>query len=323
MQAEGRRQVLAIHRGIEHQSPRRIGEAGDAPAIGRRQRLSQKLGQGLGRQCTDDIVRLEGKRLLGRPLAAELPAAGPWTHRTDAVAQTQTTALGRKHLLEGRAELLHRPVEMPKPQRVLGHGQHRGPVERRRAISRLLGIEAQLEIQKAAQALIRAAAAQEQQVRHRGGREQATGQGAGPHRPQQLAQIPEGARRQHRILGREGPIAAVQQSAEGPEAFASGELALALQTPRLGIPPELNRGFSGAELDAAAGVKGGGCGERGTEVGHQALMNAPRFKARDLGRPDIKGVGTAAKGARAAPGLAVGFQQLHLQTLSGQQGGGG
>ena len=67
---------------------------------------------------------------------------------------------------EAFAETLHRTLKVPEPQRGLTHLQHRGAIQGRRAVTWLLGIEAQLEVEKAAESFVPAATRQPQQVAH-------------------------------------------------------------------------------------------------------------------------------------------------------------
>ena len=93
-----------------------------------------------------------------------------------------------------------------------------------------------------------------QQVGDGGPGEQAAGDGAQAQGPQQLADIPGGARRQDWILGGKGPIGLVQGAAELPKPLAAGELLDSFDVPALGIPPEGNRRASIAQIHHAARV---------------------------------------------------------------------
>ena len=115
----------------------------------------------------------------------------------------------------------------------------------------------------------------------------------------------------------------MQALAELPEALTTGELLLTFLAPALRISPNPNRRLPIGEIHDTARIEGRGAWQRYVQFSKQALVAAALLKASDLGGAGIKGVGTASKGSRAAPGLAVGFQQLHLQTLSSQQCGGG
>ena len=62
------------------------------------------------------------------------------------------------------AQHLHRSFQMPEPERCLGHVQDGCAVKRRRAIGWFLGVQLQLEVEKAPQPLIANAPAQLQQI---------------------------------------------------------------------------------------------------------------------------------------------------------------
>ncbi|MFM9046831.1 MAG: FAD-dependent oxidoreductase, partial [Cyanobium sp.] len=212
------------------------------------------------------------------------------------VAQPEVSARGRQPPLQGCAQGLHRPMQMPEPPRLLHHREHGGAIEGRRAIGGFLGVEAQLQIQEAAQALIASAAAEAQQIRHRGGGEQATAEHGGIEGRQQLAEIPGGAGWQHRIAAGEAPGALMQPGAQLPEGLAAGELALPFLPPVRGIAPVADRLARPLQQHAAAGIQRPGGRQRQAEVLDQARMAAARFRARHLGGAHIPGVRTATEG---------------------------
>ena len=237
------------------------------------------------------------------------------------MAQAQLASGLAQSCFQTGAELLHRAMQVPQPQWLLHHRQHRDPVQGCGAIGRLLGIQPELQIQKPPQPLVpRAAAATEpQQVGHRGTTEQAAEHSAGPNGLQQLAEIPAVARRQHRLPRGEGPVAAVQALAELPEALTTGELLLTFLAPALRISPNPNRRLPIGEIHDTARIQGRGAWQRYVQFSKQALVAAALLKASDLGGAGIKGVGTASKGASAATALVVGLQQHHAAALTGQQ----
>ena len=230
----------------------------------------------------------------------------------------------RQGPLQGVAEGLHRALQVPQPQGFLHHRQHRGAVERRRAIGRLLGIELQLQIEEAPQPLVAAAAAEGQQVGHGGGGEQTTGQIRRPQGAQQLAQIPPGTGRQHRIPRREGPVGPVHGVAQGPEPLAAGKLPPPFVLPAGRITPDPHRLAAIGQIHHAARIQ-----RHRRRWCHPQMTKQPRVDAGGsavpllqpghLGGAHIEDVGAAPEGARAAAALVVRLQQLHSQAFLRQQ----
>ena len=242
------------------------------------------------------------------------------------VPQPQPAAPAGEGLLQDRAEGLHRTFQMPEPQGLLGHLQHRGSIEGGGTVGGFLGIEPQLEIEEAAQSFAGhtgAATGEALQIGDGGGGGQTARQGCRPQSAQQLAQVPPGAGRQHRIAAGEGPVRPMQGRAEIPEAIASWELATPLLPPGGGITVQTHRWLSIAEIHHAARIERGGRRRRHPEVGEQALVNPPGLQAGHLGGAHIETPGSAAERACAAAALVVGLQQRHRHALPGQQGGGG
>ena len=134
-----------------------------------------------------------------------------------------------------------------------------------------------------------------------------------------MAQIPEIARRQHRVASGKGPVGAMQGVGELPEPLAARELLAAFGLPAAGIAPDLDRGAAIAKLHRAGGIQGAGGRWCHLQVGQQSPMAATRLQARHLGGPHVKVVGAAAETAGAAAALVMGLQQQHPLAGPGQQ----
>jgi len=239
------------------------------------------------------------------------------------VAPLQLTAIAGERLLQAGGQRLHRALEVPEPERLLHHRQHRGAVESGGAIGGLLGVEPQLQIEKPPQpraALTAGAAAEPQQIGHAGRGEQATRQVGGAQGREQLAQIPEGTGRQHRIPRREGPVGPVDRVAEAPEAAAAREALQPLAAPGLRITVDPHRLAAVAQMHHAAGIERRGRGRLQPEPGKQTGMDSARLKAGHLGGAHIEGPGAAAEGAGTAAALMVGLEQQHPHPFAGQEG---
>ena len=293
------------------------------------QGLAEQIGQALGRQAQHHLAGPQGEGLAARPAAPQAPGLAIQGRRheaLEAMAQPQGAAAEGQRLLEGSRQRLHRALQMPEPQGLLHHRQHRGAVQGGGAVGRFLGVEAQLQIEEAPQPparLAAGAAAEALQVGDGGGGEQAAGQIGGAQGAQQLAPVPPGARRQHRIAGREGPVRLVQRIGKAPEALAAGEADQPLGAPGFGVAVDPHRLAAVAEVHLAARIEGRGGRWLHPQGGEQARVDAAGLQPRHLGGADIEGVGTAAEGAGAAAALAVGLEQHHLQPLAGEQRRGG
>ena len=125
--------------------------------------------------------------------------------------QAQLTAGLTQRCFQAGAELLHRAMQVPEPEGLLHHRQHRDPIQRSGAVGWFLGVQLQLQIQKPPQAPVprAAAAAEPQEVGHRGPTQQTAEHIARPNGLQQLAEIPAIAGRQHWPAPSEGPVAGV------------------------------------------------------------------------------------------------------------------
>ena len=239
------------------------------------------------------------------------------------VSQQQLAPGAGEGPLQGGAEGLHRAFQVPQPQGVLGHLQHRGAVEGGGAVGGLLGIQLELQVEKVAQPRpLRPALASRQplQIGHGGPREQPRGQGGEVQGPQQLAQVPGGARRQHRIAARKGPAGPMQGGAEPPETLTPRKLALALGCPGSGIAVQPHRRLAIAQVHHAPRIQGRRRRRRYAEMAKQPFVDAARLQPCHLGGPHIKAPGAPAEAAGATAALGVGLQQGHRQTLPGQQG---
>ena len=236
----------------------------------------------------------------------------------------QQLALGAAEgQLQGGAEDLHRAFQVPQPQGLLGHLQHRGAIEGGGAVGGLLGIELQLQIEEVAQpGPLRPALAARQplQIGHRGPGEQPRRQGGKVQGPQQLAQVPGGAGRQHRIAAGKGPAGSMQGGAEPPKTLAARKLALAFAGPGGGIAVQPHRRPAITQVHHTTRIQRCRRRRRHAELAKQPFVDAARLQPRHLGGPHIKVPGAPAEAAGAAAALVVGLQQRHRQTLPGQQG---
>ena len=88
------------------------------------------------------------------------------------------------------AEALHGTLQVPEAKGCLAHLQDGGSVERCRSIGRLLGVEPELQVEKAAQALIAAAAAESLKIGNGEKTERGCGEIAGCECVERSAQIP-------------------------------------------------------------------------------------------------------------------------------------
>ena len=226
-------------------------------------------------------------------------------------------ALNGRHQLI--AQHLHRSLQMPEPEWCLGHMQDGCAVQRRRAIGRFLGVQLQLEVEKAPQPLIVTATAQPQQIGDGQTCEQSRCQRCGPKGPQQCAEIPEGARRHHRVLAGELPVAGMQLMAKAPEALAAWELTLTLGGPGVRVMPERNGRGAIAQVDHTTWVQKLCAGQRHVQMLQQSRMTASGLQSSHLGRPNIEHPWTTPECSRTSPRLLMRFQQRDLDAIAGQE----
>jgi len=156
------------------------------------------------------------------------------------MAQQHLAAVAFDGAAEAFTETLHGTLQVPEPQGGLTHLQHRGAIQRCRALTGLLGIEAQLQVEKAAQPLVAAATRQAQEIPHRQQTERGADQIAQAQRRERSTEIPAAANRKDRISGGELPVLLMNPAAKLPKPFRARELRLTLLMPALRVVPEVD-----------------------------------------------------------------------------------
>ena len=132
-------QQLPGHGAVEHQGAGWITAGLDPAAIGAGQGGTQQALQSLGRQGAHHLISLQQEGAPGRAGALQAPAPQRvGLQPLQPVPQAQLAAGLGQGKLQGLAQLLHRALEVPKAQRRLGHGQHRGAIQSCGAIGGLL-----------------------------------------------------------------------------------------------------------------------------------------------------------------------------------------
>ena len=283
-------------------------------------RVRQQCRQALRRKAADHVVGLETFTAPSRPICLNQPAATIATELRHPTLQPQFTTIAMQSLDQTITQGLHRPLEMPQAVRRLRHLQHRGAVQSCGAISRLLGIQLQLKVEKASQSRIPSTTANRKEIGDGHSSQKTRRERGGTQSTSELPQIPQVAWSHNRITPGESPVALVNALAQSPETVAARKLALTLDQPAIWVVPERNWWGSVAEIHQTPGIEQVCFWEIDPQVFEQARMAAAGFETCNLSGADVECPGTSPKGSCATPDLAMGLKKRDSHPLMSHQG---